>query len=110
MTEDTKHKEKSHFGPTYLETIVIAVAITTATLIGYDRYMAPKISTFDLKGYLRTQRALLVAGEISDSEWQTRLDAIEQFLNKAADNPHHVILLKGVVLRNGDTINFTAER
>jgi hypothetical protein len=109
MTKDTKLKKKVHLGPTYLETIIIAVAITVATLIGYDRYMALKISTVDLKGYLRTQKALLVAGEISETEWQTRLDTIEQFLDKTADNPHHVILLKDVVLRNGETINFTAE-
>ena len=32
---------------------------------------------------------------------------IEQLLDRAADNPHHVILLQDVVLRNAETINFT---
>ncbi len=109
MKKDSKQKKKAHVGPSYLETVIIAVAITAVTLIGYDRYMALKIFTVDLKGYLRTQKTLLVAGEISETEWQTRLDMIEQFLDRAADNPHHVILLQDVVLRNAETINFTNE-
>ena len=109
MKKVTKHKKKAHVGPSYLETMIIALAITAATLIGYDRYMAMKIFTVDLKGYLRTQKTLLVAGEISETEWQTRLDMIEQLLDRAADNPHHVILLQDVVLRNAETINFTNE-
>jgi hypothetical protein len=105
MTEETTEKGKGNSGPSYIEIFVIALIITAIAVIGYDRYIAQKIYVFDLKGYLRTQKALLVAGEISDEQWQTRLDAIEQLMDKAAANPRHVILMGDVVLRNGKAID-----
>jgi hypothetical protein len=56
----------------------------------------------DLKGYLRTQKALLSAGEISEEQWKAGLDRVEEVLNNEAAN--HVVVLKEVVLRNGEEI------
>jgi len=80
---------------------LIAVALAVA---GYDRLYAQKIRVLDLKGYLRTQKALLVAGEITEDQWKANLDRLEQVLNREAAGPNHVILLKEVVLKNGDEI------
>ncbi|MCK5232708.1 MAG: hypothetical protein KAR13_20710, partial [Desulfobulbaceae bacterium] len=67
---------------------------------------AQKISVLDLKGYLRTQKALLTTGEITRQQWKAGLDSVEQALNReAAANPNHVIVLKEVVLRNGKEIS-----
>lgn len=85
---------------------MIAISLVAAVLAvaGYDRLYAQKIKVLDLKGYLRTQKALLVAGEITEDQWKANLDRLEQVLNREAVKPNHVILLKEVVLKNGDEI------
>ena len=110
MNEDKQQKPSFRSGPGYLEVMIIALMVAAAAVLGYDRYIAQKIYALDLKGYLRTQKALLVAGEISEEEWKASLDTLEQSLNNAAANPAHIILLKDVVLRNGDEINIEQYR
>ncbi len=105
--QNTTQPEKNvSAGPGYLEVIVIALIMAAVALIGYDRLVAQKISVLDLKGYLRTQKALLTTGEITRQQWKAGLDNAEQALNReAAANPNHVIVLKEVVLRNGKEIS-----
>lgn len=91
-------------GPGYLEVIAISLITAALTVLGYHRMYAQKIKVLDLKGYLRTQKTLLVAGEIDEDRWKANLDKLEQILNKEASDPNHVILLKEVVLKNGDEI------
>ncbi len=105
MNEDKQQKPKTRSGPGYLEVIVIALMMAAAAIFGYDNYLAQKIYVLDLQGYLRTQKALLAAGEISAKEWKASLDRLEEGLNNVAADPTHLILLKEVVLRNGDEIN-----
>lgn len=102
---NTQVKKEGSGGPGYLEVILIALMMAVVASIGYDRMFAQKIKVLDLKGYLRTQQALLAAGEINEEQWKVRLDTVEQVLNDAAANHrNHVIVLKDVVLRNGDEI------
>ncbi len=105
--ENTTQPEKpASTGPGYLEVIILALILSAATVMGYDRMFAQKIRVLDLKGYLRTQKALLAAGEITEQQWTMKLDAVEQILNsEAASHPNQVIVLKDVVLRNGDEIS-----
>jgi len=88
-------------GPGYLEVIGISLIVAALSVAGYDRMYAQKIKILDLKGYLRTQKALLVAGKITEDQWKENLDRLEQVLNREAVRPNHVILLKEVVLKNG---------
>ncbi len=102
---NTQIKKEGSGGPGYLEVFLIALMMAVVASIGYDRMFAQKIKVLDLKGYLRTQQALLAAGEINEEQWKVRLDIVEQVLNDAAANHrNHVIVLKDVVLRNGDEI------
>ncbi len=105
MTVETNQKEQVRSGPNYLEIILITMAITLTIIFAYDRYLAQKIYVFDLKGYLRTEKALLMAGEIDEAGLQTSLDTIERLLNEKAENSRHVILMGDVVLRNGEKLN-----
>lgn len=99
--------KQSITGPGYVEVIVIALLICIVVTVGYDRMFAQKIKVVDLKGYLRTQKALLAAGEISQQQWTVKLDTVEQILdNEAAAHQNHVIVLKDAVLRNGEEISF----
>ncbi|MBM9615699.1 hypothetical protein JWJ90_15630 [Desulfobulbus rhabdoformis] len=107
MSEETSRQpeKQTHTGPGYLEVIILALILSAATVIGYDRMFAQKIKILDLKGYLRTQKALLAAGELTEQQWTMKLDTVEQILNsEATSHPNHVIVLKDVVLRNGNEI------
>lgn len=86
----------------YLEVILIAAVVTFTGIYGYDLLLAQKIRTFDLQGYMREQKALLRAGEITDEQLKANLDQIEVVLKSEKNN--HVVILKDVVLRNGDEI------
>lgn len=85
--------------PGYLEVVFIALIAAAAANYGYDHYFASKIVVMDMKGYLREQKALLVAGEITEEQWKAGLDKLGQVLDKQPAN--QIILLKEVVLKNG---------
>lgn len=104
MIVEAQQKKVTRFRPTYLEVVVIALLVAMGTIFGYDHFLAQKIYVFDLQGYLREQKAMIAAGELNESDWQKNLDALERRLNLAGDNPHHIIFLKDVVLRNGERI------
>ncbi|MHB8810648.1 MAG: hypothetical protein ACYC9M_11620 [Desulfobulbaceae bacterium] len=87
----------------YLEVAIIALAMSAAVAFGYDHFYAQKIRVLDLKAYLRTQKALLTSNEISEEQWRAGLDKVEETLNSEPAN--HVVVLKDVVLRNGDEID-----
>ena len=85
--------------PGYLEVVLIALAVAGLAMFAYDRWFVPQVVAFDLKGYLRTQQALLANGEITEAQWQQRLDRLEQVFRELP--PNRTILLKEVVLKNG---------
>jgi len=94
-----------HTGPYHLEVIVMAFLVAALTVFCYDTFFAQKIKVVDLKGYVRTQKALLSAGEINEKQLIVNLDAVEETLDEeAAGNPNRIIILKDVVLRNGEEI------
>ena len=104
-TESSDKNVASSLG--YLEVVTIALitAVITATVITgiYDRRFSQKIKVVDLKGYIKTQKALMLAGEKTEEQWQAGLDALEKTLKNEPAN--HVIILKEVVLRNADEIS-----
>ena len=91
--------EKQFVRPGYLEILLIALVVAGITLFAYDRWFALRVVAFDLKGYLRTQKALLARGEITEAQWQQGLERLEQVFR--AQPPNRTILLKEVVLKNG---------
>ena len=91
--------EKQFVRPGYLEILLIALVVAGITLFTYDRWFTPRVVAFDLKGYLRAQQALLASGEITEAQWQQRLDRLEQVFREQP--PNRTILLKEVVLKNG---------
>ena len=90
---------KQSVRPGYLEVVLIALAVAGVSLFTYDRWFAPRVVALDLKGYLRTQKALLANGEITEAQWQQGLDRLEQVFREQP--PNRTILLKEVVLKNG---------
>ena len=90
---------KQSVRPGYLEVVLIALVVAGVSLFAYDRWFVPRVVAFDLKGYLRAQQALLARGEITEAQWQQRLDRLEQVFREQP--PNRTILLKEVVLKNG---------
>ena len=90
---------KQSVRPGYLEVLLIALVVAGVSLFAYDRWFVPRVVAFDLKGYLRTQQALLASGEITEAQWQQGLERLEQVFR--AQPPNQTILLKEVVLNNG---------
>ena len=90
---------KQSVRPGYLEVLLIVLAVTFIALFAYDRWFVPRVVAFDLKGYLRTQQALLANGEITEAQWQQGLNRLEQVFREQP--PNRTILLKEVVLKNG---------
>ena len=90
---------KQSVRPGYLEVVLITLVVAGFTLFAYDRWFVPQVVAFDLKGYLRTQQALLASGEITEAQWQQGLDRLEQVFREQP--PNRTILLKEVVLKNG---------
>ena len=90
---------KQSVRPGYLEVVLIALVVAGVSLFTYDRWFVDRVVAFDLKGYLRTQQALLANGEITEAQWQQGLDRLEQVFR--AQPPNRTILLKEVVLKNG---------
>ena len=90
---------KQSIRPCYLEVVLIALVVAGIALFVYDHWFVPKVVAFDLKGYLRAQQALLASGEITEAQWQQRLDRLEQVFRELP--PNRTILLKEVVLKNG---------
>ncbi len=106
MSSEQKESPERASCPGYIETIAIVLLLLLLALFGYDRMFAQKIVVVDLAGYLRTQKALLAAKEISEQQWENSLNRVEQMLNDhARNNPNHVVILKEVVLKNGQEIN-----
>ena len=92
-------KKRPSTTPGYLEVVLIALVVAGVSLFAYDRWFVDRVVAFDLKGYLRTQQALLASGEITETQWQQGLDRLEQVFR--AQPPNRTILLKEVVLKNG---------
>ena len=91
--------------PGYLEIIVITILIVGGAIWGYDQFIAQKILTFDLSGYLREQTALIKAGAMTEDQFKSNLDRTEALLSAEAEKRRHVIFLKDVVMRNGNEIS-----
>ena len=92
-------KERPSTTPGYLEVVLITLVVAGITLFAYDRWFMDRVVAFDLKGYLRTQQALLASGEITEAQWQQGLERLEQVFLELP--PNRTILLKEVVLKNG---------
>jgi hypothetical protein len=106
MTEEITLTAKTQkTTPGYLEIIVITILIVGGAIWGYDQFLAQKILTFDLNGYLREQTALIKAGQMTEEQFKSNLDRTEALLNAKAEKSRHVILLKDVVMRNGNEIS-----
>ncbi len=94
--------------PGYLAVTAIALATAVITSVAvtciYHHRFAQQIRVVDIKGFVKDQKASLLAGEIDEARWRDNLEAFEERLQTEPGN--HVVLLKEVVLKNGKELHF----
>lgn len=94
------------YGPGLLATTMVALLVSLFTSIGivivYDQRYAQKIVSMDIKGYIRSQRDMVMRSEVTDEQLRKNIDAMETAL--LAEPANHTVLLKDVVLRNAREI------
>ena len=107
MSEDQSGSiRQKNIVPSYGEVILIALIVACGALYGYDRFFAQKIRVVDMSGYLRQQKALMTAGEISIDDFKAGLTRVDQIVRQEADlHKNQIFILKEVVLKNGEEIN-----
>ena len=104
--EGKADRKTSKLTPSYIEVILIVLIVVSGAIYGYDRYFAQKFMVVDIGGYLRQQKALLAAGEITGDDLKAGLDKIDRLVSQQADqHKNHIIILKEVVLKNGKELS-----
>lgn len=98
-------KKTSQLTPSYLEVVLIVLIVACGLLYGYDQYVAQKVRVVDMGSYFRGQKALLAAGKISGEDLKAGMDKIDQRIAlEAQQHKNHIIILKEVVLKNGNEL------
>jgi len=94
--EDTKkNKEGTGIIVLLLLVVVINVIVTSGILFLYDRYMVPRITGIDIKGFIEEQRDLYAARKINDEQLRANYDAMEK---KIKSMPSNRIMISADVL------------
>ena len=91
-----------YWAVTVIALVTAVITSAAATFIYHNRF-AQQIKVVDMKGYIMNQKVLLSTGEIDEAQWLNNLNAFEDWLQKEPAN--HVVLLKEVVLRNGEELH-----
>ena len=103
--EGKAERKNSKLTPSYIEVIFIVLIVVSGAIYGYDQYFAQKVKVVDIGGYLRQQKALLAAGEITGEDLKAGLDKIDRLVSQEAEQyKNHIIILKEVVLKNGNEL------
>lgn len=82
--------------------LLLTLLISCGTIAAYHFWFAPpplKIATIDLQGFILTQKQALVKGEITEEQFRTNLDRLEQTIK--AVPPGELVFIQEVVLRGG---------
>ena len=88
--------------------IVVVVAffvslITTSTVVvAYDYFLAQKVVTVDVKGYLIEQQGKFMSGQITEAQLKGAFDRLDAAVKSAPKN--RVVLMGDAVIRGVETI------
>ncbi|MBN2569284.1 MAG: hypothetical protein JXB42_07620 [Deltaproteobacteria bacterium] len=97
-----KVKEKHFPFSLILTSILFSLIISLSCIAGYHHYIAPRIVTVDLKGYVREQRNLFLANQIGQEDLRKNLDKMEEIITSLPKN--NIVFSRDAVLRNARVI------
>lgn len=83
-------------------TVAVSILASAGSVAVYDRYYAQKIAVLDTSAFLKRQKALFIAKEITGDELLKSEEIIYEFIDSIGSNI--VLLNKEAVIKNGKTI------
>ena len=90
--------------------VVVVVAIfcslitSVMTLVAYDYFLAQKIVSADIKGFIVDQQAQYMAGKINDDQLRAAFDQMENAIKKIPKNK--AVLMGDAVIQGIEKIEF----
>ena len=101
-------KERPVKKPNYLLIIILNIIITVASLFVYHNYILKpshfnNIVGIDIKGFLEKQKAGMVEGKITEDQFKSNMDRLENTVNELGKTK--VILVSDVILRGAEVVN-----
>ena len=104
-SESGTGRNNSKLTPSYIEVILMVLIVVGGAVYGYDRFLAQKITVVDMGGYLRQQKALMTAGEITADDFKASLDEVDGLISREAElHRNQIFILKEIVLKNGNEL------
>lgn len=85
-----------------LMAVLLSVAISTASILLYDRYFATRIVAVDIKGFIAAQRDLYVQGKIDDGQLRQNIETLDRTIQNIPENV--VVIMGDAVVRNAKVI------
>ena len=83
--------------------IFVALITTSTVMVAYDYFLAQKIVTVDVKGYLLEQQGEFLAGKITEAQLKGAFDRLELAIQAVPKSK--IIIMGDAVVRGVETIN-----
>lgn len=79
---------------------LMSVMSAAGTLFIYDKFVALKISAIDVKGYIKQQEELFLAGKINDDQINSNMDRLETLVKSLGDvrSGNRVVMMGDAIL------------
>ena len=90
-----------------IATILISLLLSLSCVAAYHHYFAPQIVAVDLRGYIKGQRDMFLAGKIDRKKLRRNLDKIENVITGLPKR--NIILSRDAVIRNVEVIEINSE-
>jgi hypothetical protein len=87
--------------------LLISVVSSAATLFCYDHWLAQKIVSVDMKGYITLQRYKYKDGKINDEDLRKTFDKLELVMNSIPKN--RVVIMADTAIRNAEVFKLGHE-
>ena len=100
-TEKKLKPIKPNISPGYFEVILIALILVGGGLWIYDNYFATKITVVDFQEFVKSQKELIKANAITETEWRANLERFDSAMKSLPKN--QLVITKDVVLKNGNS-------
>ena len=86
----------------FIATVFVSLVISLSCVAGYHYYFAPQIVAIDIKGYIKDQRDMFLAGKIDKAELKKSFDKLDTVVTGLPKN--NVVLSRDAVIRNAKVI------
>lgn len=87
--------------------VFVSIMTSGAMLVAYDHWVAPRIVSVDIKGYIADQRDLYVAGKITDEQFRANVDRMAAVIEGLPKN--RIVVMGDAVIRGAEKVDIGSE-